>query len=185
MTAAATPAWFPQLLDPINDRVLLVAKTEQDYRDAAFLDERSLRPDSRRQVVDWQALAAALPGRRPPRRPIYLPYRPCRLDTDLAPARRAAGRPRPARAADRPHLPRDAGGKRPARGALGPGHPPRPARRHDVILSRTFRPGQRAMVKATSFTSESAAALVPPGSKALLLYASPRALHGDDPRRRE
>jgi len=41
-------------------------------------------------------------------------------------------------------------------------------------LSRTFRPEQRALVKATSFTSESAADLVPPGSKALLLTASPQ-----------
>ena len=62
MTAAmATPAWFPQLLDPINDRVLLVARTEQDYRDAAFLDERSLRQDAQRQVVEWADLAAAMP----------------------------------------------------------------------------------------------------------------------------
>src|SRR5689334_5929495 len=61
MSAAATPAWFPHLVDPINDRVLLVAKSEQDYRDAAFLDERSLRPDAQRQIVDWAALAAAVP----------------------------------------------------------------------------------------------------------------------------
>jgi hypothetical protein len=43
-----------------------------------------------------------------------------------------------------------------------------------ALLSRTFRPGQRAMVKATSFASESAAALVPAGSKALLLHVSPQ-----------
>src|SRR3954465_3169800 len=62
MTAADTPAWFPHLLDPINDRVLLIARTEQEFRDAAFLDERSLRAAGRRQVVDGSALAAALPA---------------------------------------------------------------------------------------------------------------------------
>ena len=61
MTAAASPGWFPHLLDPVNDRVLLVAKSEQEYRDAAFLDERSLRPNTPQQIVDWSALAAAVP----------------------------------------------------------------------------------------------------------------------------
>jgi hypothetical protein len=42
-----------------------------------------------------------------------------------------------------------------------------------ALLSRTFRPEQRALVKATSFVSEIAADLVPPGSRALLLYARP------------
>ena len=44
-TLAATPVWFPQLLDPVTDRLLLVEKTEADYRDSAFLDERSLKPE--------------------------------------------------------------------------------------------------------------------------------------------
>jgi hypothetical protein len=42
-----------------------------------------------------------------------------------------------------------------------------------ALLSRTFRPDQRANVKATSFTSEIADRLVPPGSKALFLHARP------------
>src|SRR5207237_54090 len=42
-----------------------------------------------------------------------------------------------------------------------------------ALLSRTFRPEQRANVKATSFTSELANRLVPPGSRALFLYARP------------
>ena len=42
-----------------------------------------------------------------------------------------------------------------------------------ALLSRTFRPEQRALVKATSFVSSIAADLVRPGSRALLLYARP------------
>jgi hypothetical protein len=55
-----------------------------------------------------------------------------------------------------------------------------PARLDTVtaLLSRTFRPGQRAMVKATSFVSEIAAELVPARSKALLLYARPERYAG-------
>jgi len=43
-----------------------------------------------------------------------------------------------------------------------------------ALLSRTFRPEQRALVKATSFTSEIASRLVPAGSRALFLFASPQ-----------
>jgi len=41
-----------------------------------------------------------------------------------------------------------------------------------ALLSRTFRGEQRAIVKATSFTSEIASRLVPKGSRALFLFAS-------------
>lgn len=41
------------------------------------------------------------------------------------------------------------------------------------LLSRTFRPDQRAIVKATSFTSEVAPLLVAPGARALFLHVSP------------
>jgi hypothetical protein len=58
-TLAATPLWFPHLLDPATDRVLLVEKNEAEYRDAAFLDERSLKPDGARHGVEWWHLAAA------------------------------------------------------------------------------------------------------------------------------
>ncbi len=51
--------------------------------------------------------------------------------------------------------------------------PPEDFDRLTALLSRTFRPEQRANVKATSFTSEIADRLVPPGSKALFLYARP------------
>jgi hypothetical protein len=42
-----------------------------------------------------------------------------------------------------------------------------------ALMSRTFRPNQRANVKATSFVSEIADKLVQAGSQALFLYAAP------------
>ena len=42
-------------------------------------------------------------------------------------------------------------------------------------MSRTFDPADRVIVKATSFTSEIAPQLVPPGSAALLMYVAPSA----------
>ena len=41
-------------------------------------------------------------------------------------------------------------------------------------MSRTFAADEVACVKATSYVSEIAAALVPPGERALFMYATPR-----------
>src|SRR3546814_16845109 len=63
---------------------------------------------------------------------------------------------------------------------LGPVSPPSPWVDTDgrldtltALLSRTFRPEQRAIVKATSFTSEIARRLIPPASHTLFLFATP------------
>src|SRR3546814_12964875 len=63
---------------------------------------------------------------------------------------------------------------------LGPVSPPSPWVDTDgrldtltALLSRTFRPEQRAIVKATSFTSEIARRLIPPASTTLFLFATP------------
>jgi len=173
MSAAATPGWFPQLLDPINDRVLLVAKREQEYRDAAFLDERSLRQDGQRQIVDWSALAAAVPADA--RRDVQYIFHIGHVGSTLI--SRLLGELPQVFALREPTIVRTVDEMLEERGrpeALW--DPATIPARLDVmtsLLSRTFRPEQRAMVKATSFTSESAAELVPAGSKALLLYASP------------
>ncbi|HEY1605922.1 MAG TPA: hypothetical protein VGF77_10030 [Allosphingosinicella sp.] len=174
MTAPMTPAWFPHLLDPINDRVLLVAKTEQEYRDAAFLDERSLRPDSRREIVDWSALAASVPPDA--RRDVQYIFHSGHVGSTLI--SRLLGALPQILALREPLIVRTFDEMLAERGrpeALW--DPAALPARLDILaalLSRTFRPGQRALVKATSFTSESAADLVPPGSRALLLSASPR-----------
>jgi hypothetical protein len=174
MTAVASPAWFPQLLDPINDRVLLVAKTEQDYRDAAFLDERSLRQDSRQQIVEWPSLAAALPGNA--RRDVQYIFHIGHVGSTLI--SRLLGELPDVLALREPLIVRTLHEMLEERGqAEALWDPASLPARLDVmtsLLSRTFRAEQRAMVKATSFTSESAGDLVPPGSKALLLYASPQ-----------
>jgi hypothetical protein len=176
MTAAATatPAWFPHLLDPINDRVLLVAKTEQGYRDAAFLDERSLPQDGQRQIVDWPALAASVPptARRDVQHIFHISHVGSTLISRLLgelPQVFALREPLILRTFDEMLAERG----RPE-ALWDPASIPARLDLLAALLSRTFRPEQRALVKATSFTSESAAELVPPGSKALLLTASPQ-----------
>lgn len=171
---AATPAWFPHLLDAVADRVLLVDRSEEEYCDAAFLDDRSLRQDSQRQVVEWAALAAAIPAsaRRDVQYVFHIGHVGSTLISRLLgelPGIFALREPLIVRTFDEMLAER---GQPEARW-----DPASLSARLDVmtaLLSRTFRPEQRALVKATSFTSESAPELVPPQSRALLLTASPR-----------
>ncbi|HEX5183901.1 MAG TPA: hypothetical protein VFW19_12215 [Allosphingosinicella sp.] len=171
--AAATPAWFPHLLDPINDRVLLVAKSEQAYRDAAFLDERSLRANTPQQIVDWSTLAAAVPPDA--RRDVQYIFHIGHVGSTLI--SRLLGELPQVFALREPLIVRTFDEMLAERGQAEALWDPAtlPARLDTLaaLLSRTFRPGQRALVKATSFASESAADLVPAGAKALLLLASP------------
>jgi hypothetical protein len=185
---AATPAWFPQLLDPINDRVLLVRKSEEEYRDAAFLDERSLRPDAERQIVDWSALAASVPAEA--QRDVQYIFHIGHVGSTLI--SRLLGELPEMLALREPLIVRTFDAMLAERGTpealWDPASLPARLDVTTALLSRTFRPEQRALVKATSFTSESAAELVPPGAKALLLHVSPQRyietiLAGDNSRR--
>ena len=173
-TLAATPRWFPHLLDPLTDRVLLVEKTEADYRDSAFLDERSLKADRPRHAVEWRHLAAAFPpaARRDLRYIFHIGHVGSTLISRLLgelPGLLALREPLILRVFA------DMLGQRGEPEALW--DPQSIPGRLDVLtalLSRTFRPEQRALVKATSFVSEIAADLVPAGSRALLLHARPQ-----------
>lgn len=185
---AGTARWFPHLLDPINDRVLLVEKSEADYRDAAFLDDRALRPDTARHIVDWSRLEAAIPvGAR--RDACYI-FHIGHVGSTLI--SRLLGEIDGVLALREPPILRilddmlAESGQAEAR--WDPATLPARLSAATALLSRTFRPGQRAMVKATSFTSESAAAFVPAGARALLLHADPQAyvetiLAGENSRR--
>lgn len=172
-TLAATPLWFPHLLDPVTDRVLLVEKTEADYRDSAFLDERSLKPDGARHAVEWWHLGAAFPPAA--RRDVQYIFHIGHVGSTLV--SRLLGELPGVLALREPLILRvfaEMLGQRGQAEALW--DPDSIPGRLDVLtalLSRAFRPEQRALVKATSFVSEIAADLVPTGSRALLLYARP------------
>jgi hypothetical protein len=172
-TLAATPLWFPHLLDPVTDRVLLVETNEADYRDSAFLDERSLKPDRPRHGVEYWHLAAAFPP--PARRDAHYIFHIGHVGSTLV--SRLLGELPGILSLREPLILRtfaDMLGQRGEAEALwDPGSIPGRLDILTALLSRTFRPEQRALVKATSFVSEIAADLVPAGSRALLLYARP------------
>ncbi|MEA3037809.1 MAG: hypothetical protein QOE79_322 [Sphingomonadales bacterium] len=170
MSAAATPHWFPQRYDAASDSVLLVARSEADFRAAAFLDERSLAPGIPSHLVPWPTVAGAVPSDA--RRDIQYIFHLGHVGSTLI--SRLLGELPEVLALREPQILRDVAA------CLEQGV--WDAERLDALtalLSRTFRPEQRAMAKASSFVSEIAAELVPAGSRALLLFASAEAYLGN------
>lgn len=168
-----SPRWFPHMLDPGSGRVLLVEKSEADYRDASFLDDRALRQDVPRHVVEWQALQAATAP--PVRADAHYIFHLGHVGSTLI--SRLLGELPGLLALREPLLLRTFAEMLEQRGAAETFWDPRsiPARiaTLNALLSRSFRPDQRALVKATSFTSEIAPDIIAAGARTLLLYTRP------------
>ena len=158
MIDPGTPDYLPFELDPASGRVSLLRLTEAEYRAASFLDQRVLRPDSALIETEWGTLA--LPDGA--RRDVQYIFHIGNVGSTLI--SRLLGELDGVFALREPLLLRSFA-------ASPPG--PEDFDRLTALLSRTYRPEQPANVKATSFTSELADRLVPPGSKALFLYARP------------
>lgn len=156
MIDAASPEWLPFAADPATDGLAFLRMTEADYRAASFLDQRMLGPASEIRQAPWPATPAGA------RRDAQYIFHIGNVGSTLI--SRLLGELDTVFALREPLL---------LRGFAE--SPPSPERFDALtaLLSRTFRPGQRANVKATSFTSEIADRLVPPGSRALFLYATP------------
>ncbi|MEA3013654.1 MAG: hypothetical protein QOD42_2199 [Sphingomonadales bacterium] len=156
MIDAASPEWLPFAPDPATDGLAFLRMTEADYRAASFLDQRLLGPGSEIRLAPWPALPAEA------RRDADYIFHIGNVGSTLI--SRLLGELDTVFALREPLLLRSFAES-----------PPAPERFDALaaLLSRTFRPGQRANVKATSFTSEIADKLVPAGSRALFLYATP------------
>jgi hypothetical protein len=146
-----TPEWLPFELDPATDRLTWLRMGEADYRAASFLDQRLLRPESELRHSEWPAMPADA------RRDADYIFHIGNVGSTLI--SRLLGELPTVLALREPLLLRTATEGRFETLA--------------ALFSRTFRPAQRAMVKATSFTSEIADRIVQPGSRALFLYATP------------
>lgn len=155
---AATPEWLPFELDPVRGRVALLHLSEADYRAASFLDQRILTPASGIQEADWTALDLPAGARRD----VQYIFHIGNVGSTLI--SRLLGELPEVFAVREPLLLRTFAEAPPGDADFD---------RLTALLSRTFAPGQRANVKATSFTSEIADRLVPPGSGALFLHATP------------
>ncbi|MBA3511647.1 hypothetical protein [Sphingomonas sp.] len=153
--------WLAQALDPNAGVVRLIEMTPDGYRAASFLDDRMLQAPVHSVTRPFAEIAAAIPAdaRGDARWIFHIGHVGSTL---LA---RLLGELHGVLAVREPRILRDVA-------ASGRRDQYVPAVRK--LLSRTFAPGEIALVKATSFVSEIAAELVVSGERALFLYAKPR-----------
>ena len=155
--------WLAQALDPTQGLVRLVAMDRETYRAESFLDDRLMQQTVDAQVVPWPDVEAAVSDelRTDARWIFHIGHVGSTLVSRLL------GELPGVLAVREPRLLRDL--------AMSP-----PEVRHGYIgpvpklMSRTFADDELACVKATSFASEIAPELVPPGERTLFMYARPR-----------
>ena len=154
--------WLAQALDPSSGMVRLVAMDRDSYRSASFLDDRMMQRPVDAQVVPWPDVAAAVTEelRSDARWIFHIGHVGSTLVSRLL------GEIPGVLAIREPRILRDLTMSPTAirEGYIGP--VPR-------LMSRTFAEDEIACVKATSFVSEIAPELVPPGEQALFIYATP------------
>lgn len=160
---ARDATWLVQALDPSQGAARLVAMDDDSYRAASFLDDRLLQAPIDAQIVSWTEIEAAVSEdmRSDARWIFHIGHVGSTLISRLL------GELGDVLSIREPRLLRDL--------ALTPADI-----RHRYIapvprlMSRTFAEAELACVKATSFASEIAPELVPPGERALFLFATPR-----------
>jgi hypothetical protein len=157
------------MLDVASDRVLLSNLSEQDYRNASFLDRRIITPQLQYQAVKWDVLdGVELPGSRPPHYIFHIGHVGSTLISRLL------GESPDVLALREPQILRDLGD---IYSKLDNPNAPwsvdkYQSRLNQVVswLSRTFREDQRAMIKASSFVSNLADDLIGSENTSLFLY---------------
>lgn len=168
-----SPDYFLHDLDLVNRRALVVKQDEAVYRRASFLDQRALKPDTRGAWFPLDTVYPHLEGLKPAA-PAYFIFHVSHCGSTLV-SRLLAELPgcEPLReplallalAMQRREL------ERPVSRLDGPGWD-RLFALCFTLLSRTYRPGERVLVKATSACANLLAplGLQAPASRALLLY---------------
>ena len=160
---AADARWLAQALDPAARAVRLIAMDGEGYRAASFLDDRLLQQPVLSPVVPWATIseaAAAIP-RDDARWVFHIGHVGSTLIARLL------GELPGVLAVREPRLLRDLV-------SVPASERRRYAEAATRLYSRTFAPDQVALVKATSWVSEIAPLLVPPGGRALFLFAPAR-----------
>lgn len=171
MSVNPLPTLFPLAIDPLR-RVQLLTLSEADYRAASFLDGRLLADCGPSAWIDWPAfesMAAGLVERR------HFIFHVGHAGSTLV--SRLLGEHVGLFALREPALLRTLPG---VDGLQSPPDQPADGDLTDVVLrllSRTWRSEQTALIKATSFVSEIASALLArtPAGRAILVFANPLA----------
>ena len=155
--------WLVQALDRTAGMVRLIEMSRDSYRAASFLDDRMLQQPVTSHIAPWRAVANAIPkdARRDARWIFHIGHVGSTLIARLlGELSRVLSVREPRFLRDLTAVPQD---KRSGMSAIA-----------QALFSRTFDAEELALVKATSFVSEIAAELVPPGERAIFMYATPR-----------
>ena len=160
---ARDATWLAQALDPGAGMALLIAMNRESYRAASFLDDRLLQRPVDAQIVSWPDVEAAVAAdlRTDARWIFHIGHVGSTLVSRLL------GELRGVLAVREPRLLRDVALSR-------AGVRERYLQAVPKLMSRTFGEDEIACVKATSFVSEIASAVVPSGERTLFMYATPR-----------
>jgi hypothetical protein len=173
---ALSPELFPQALDVRSDSVAFIRLGKADYNSASFLDDRILSPQTLRRTLPWNEVLPAVAHAGLEERCEFI-FHIGHVGSTLL-SRLLGGLPSVlalrepailrtmAQIRGEPAFERQVWGEDGFELRLG------------ALLklwSRTFEPGGRAVVKATSFVSELAAELLarPSEPRALLMYVLP------------
>jgi hypothetical protein len=160
---ASDASWLAQALDPAEGAARLVAMDRDSYRAASFLDDRLLQTPVDAHIVPWTLIEDAVSGemRSDARWIFHIGHVGSTLVSRLlGELGGVLGIREPRILRDLALTPEDVRGRYVA-----------PASK---LMSRTFGEEEIACVKATSFASEIAPQLVPPGERALFMFATPR-----------
>jgi hypothetical protein len=160
---ARDATWLAQALDPSGGHVRLVAMDRDSYRAASFLDDRLMQSSVNAQIIPWPEVESAMASaeRTDARWIFHIGHVGSTLISRLLgdlPNVLSVREPRILR--DLALSPADVRGRYLSSVAK--------------LISRTFADDEIACVKATSWASEIASGLVPPGERALFMYATPR-----------
>lgn len=159
-------------LDVGGNRVLLVQLSEQEYREASFLDNRLLQQQRPMQWVDWTQITQV--EKQLPHNAQFI-FHIGHVGSTLI--SRLLGEAGDTLSLREPQILRQFAELKPLDGK--PHSEWRPGefgKRLDGAihwLSRTFAPGQRSLVKATSFVSEIAGDILSNGRKSIFLTLKP------------
>jgi hypothetical protein len=155
---AKDATWLAQALDPAAGMVRVIAMDRDAYRAASFLDDRMLQQPVDAQIVPWPEVD----GIRSDARWIF---HIGHVGSTLV--SRMLGEIPGVLAIRESRLLRDLASAPPEVRSQYVAAVPK-------LMSRTFSSDEIACVKATSFVSEIAPELVPPGERALFMFATPR-----------
>jgi len=158
---ARTPELFPHALEVPSDSIAFIRLGKAEYRSASFLDDRILSPQTLRRVLPWSDVGRAVADAGLEESCHFIFHIGHVGSTLLS---RLLG-----------EQPGVLALREPAILVWGSDGFERRLSALLKLWSRTFDPGDRAVVKATSFVSELAGELLarPSGPNAILMYVSP------------